>query len=161
MDIVRSCAAGDLRISHLSVVALLLLMPCTAGADPGLDPFRTGAALNGRTRGLTDPAGRGCSQQSGALTLPNAEMAAWFRKTRSALEHSDGLNVIDGPAILAILAELESGKARVEDMGAVNRWPLRSGVALETYLDLWEKSCGEIRAPGQLPARLRTMLELG
>jgi hypothetical protein len=161
MDIVRSCAAGDLRISHLSVVALLLLMPCTAGADPGLDPFRTGAALNGRTRGLTDPAGRECSQQSGALTLPNAEMAAWFRKTRSALEHSDGLNVIDGPAILAILAELESDKARVEDMGALNRWPSRSGVALETYLDLWEKSCGEIRAPGQLPARLRTMLEFG
>jgi hypothetical protein len=97
----------------------------------------------------------------GAHPIPNAEMAAWFRKTRSALEHSDGLNVIEGPAILAILAELESDKARVEDMGAVNRLPSRSGVALETYLDLWEKSCGEIRAPGQLPARLRTMLEIG
>jgi outer membrane protein len=86
MSIVRSCAAGDLRISHLWAVALLLLAPFTAAADPSFDPFRTGAALSARTPGLTDPLGRECSQQSGALTLPTAVDLALCRNpaTRTA-----------------------------------------------------------------------------
>jgi hypothetical protein len=98
---------------------------------------------------------------TGANPIPVTEMGAWFRDTRTALENSGGLAAIDGPAILAILSELERDKARVEDMGAVNRWPSRSGATLETYLDLWEKSCAEIRAPGQLPVRLKELLEIG
>jgi hypothetical protein len=64
------------------------------------------------------------------------------------------------PMVLAVLAELEKDKACVEDMGAVNRWPQRSALPLEEYLSSWLTSCAEIGAPGQLPSRLRRVLEL-
>ena len=54
---------------------------------------------------------------------PGAEFADWFRQNRSALENGGGLTQAEGPAILAILAELERGPAAVEDLGALNRWP--------------------------------------
>jgi hypothetical protein len=80
-------------------------------------------------------------------------MCGWLRRNRDALDHS-GLDVIEGPEILRIVAEFEADKACVEDLGAVNRWPARSEVPVEEYLRLWRASCAEIRAPGRLPARL-------
>jgi hypothetical protein len=59
------------------------------------------------------------------------------------------------------LPELEKDRACVADLGAVNRWPGRSGVPIEEYLSLWEKSCAEAGASGHLPVRLRTVLQLG
>ena len=61
---------------------------------------------------------------------------------------------------LGILADLEGRSASVDDLGALNRWPLRSGVPLEDYLTLWEASCTDIGAPGALPKRLRRLLAL-
>ena len=90
-----------------------------------------------------------------------AEFAAWFRQNRSVLENGGGLTQAEGPAILAILAELERGPAAVEDLGALNRWPSRSAVPLEQYLALWQTSCAQIQAPGQLPARLKALFQLG
>jgi hypothetical protein len=90
---------------------------------------------------------------------PGAELAAWLRQTRGALENAGGLAPVEGPAIKAILAELE-GRASVEDLGALNRWPGRSGVALEDYLRLWKGSCAEIGASGRLPARLQALFQL-
>jgi hypothetical protein len=53
---------------------------------------------------------------------------------------------------------LEGDVATIADMGALNRWPGRSGVPLPEYLDLWEKSCAELNAPGRLPVRVRDLL---
>jgi len=86
------------------------------------------------------------------------DMCAWLHRNRDALDHASGVGAIEGAEILRIVAELEADKACVEDLGAVNRWPARSGVPVEEYLRLWQASCAEIHAPGQLPARLAKSL---
>jgi hypothetical protein len=91
---------------------------------------------------------------------PARDMCGWLRRNRDALDHI-GLDVIEGPEIVRIVAELEADKACVEDLGAVNRWPARSEVPLEEYLRLWQASCAEIQAPGRLPARLAQSLCAG
>ena len=90
---------------------------------------------------------------------PSVDVATWFRGYRTPLEQ--GVGEPEGPAVLAILPELENHKVCVEDLGAVNRWPARSGVPVEEYLFLWEKSCAEVGASGHLPVRLRNLLQLG
>ena len=57
-----------------------------------------------------------------------------------------------------MLGLLEGDAALIADMGALNRWPGRSGVPVHDYLNLWEKSCAEVNAPGRLPSRLRGLL---
>ena len=84
----------------------------------------------------------------------------WFCRNRRALEHDQSTREAEGPAVLGILAELEGDTACVEDLGAVNRWPARSGVPLEEYLALWQASCAELGASGHLPVRLRSLLQL-
>ncbi len=93
----------------------------------------------------------------GGVQKSDAEIASWFRASRSELERS-ALSGIEGPLIVRVVNELEGDVAYVEDLGALNRWPARSGVPLEDYLKLWEKSCTEVHAPGRLPARLRSLL---
>jgi hypothetical protein len=90
---------------------------------------------------------------------PNTDLASWFGAKRSELER--GRATPEGPAVLAILPELEHNKACVTDLGAVNRWPARTAVPVEKYLSLWEESCGAVGASGGLPVRLRALLELG
>jgi hypothetical protein len=92
--------------------------------------------------------------------LPGDDMASWFRASRNALEKS-ALSDIEGPMILRLVAEMEGDKTCVEDLGAVNRWPERTGVSIEDYLSLWAASCSELRAPGRLPRRLESLLGFG
>ena len=89
------------------------------------------------------------------------DMCAWLRRNRDALDHTGGVGIIEGPEIVQIVAELESDKGCVEDLGAVNRWPARSAVPVEEYLSLWQVSCAGIGAPGRLPARLAQTLCAG
>jgi hypothetical protein len=93
-----------------------------------------------------------------AAQAPNRSCATWFRMARASLDLRGGESGAEGPATIEILAALENSDACVEDLGAVNRWPLRSRVPIEDYLDLWEVSCAEIGAPGRLPKRLRHLL---
>jgi hypothetical protein len=65
-----------------------------------------------------------------------------------------------GPAVAPILAELNRDRRCVEDMGALNRWPERTGLPIAEYLRSWEKSCKEIDAPGVLPLRVGALLKL-
>jgi hypothetical protein len=83
------------------------------------------------------------------------DIASWFRSNRNALEHTKG-----DPLVLTLLDEEEGDSARVEDLGAVNRWPGRSAVPIEEYLNSWQASCAKIGASGRLPARLRSLLQL-
>jgi hypothetical protein len=89
---------------------------------------------------------------------PDESCAAWFRKARAALDRQGGESSAVGPATLEILANLENNNETVADLGALNRWPGRSGVPLEDYLTLWEQSCAEIGALGELPNQLRRIL---
>ena len=95
-----------------------------------------------------------------AAQTSNESCAAWFRKARPSLDLRGGETSAEGPATLAILAELEKTNAYIEDLGAINRWPLRSGVPIEDYLSFWEMSCKEIGAPGRFPKRLRRLLNV-
>lgn len=89
------------------------------------------------------------------------DLGDWLKKARGRLEKPGvGLNPLEGPAVLAILAELERDRSCVADMGALNRWPERTAVALEDYLNLWAASCSECHASGRLPATLRTLFRL-
>jgi len=87
------------------------------------------------------------------------DIASWFRSRRSELE--SGRSARKDPAVLAILALLESERACVEDMGGVNRWPERAQVPLEDYLSKWSASCSEVGAPGRLPVKLRDLFQIG
>ena len=84
----------------------------------------------------------------------------WLRANRPLLDAATGSNVHAGSAILTALKEMDADKGCAEDLGALNRWPERSGVPLEDYLRLWRASCAQIKAPGRLPARLREIFGL-
>jgi hypothetical protein len=90
---------------------------------------------------------------------PGADLLAWFRAYRRRLDQGSPSPL--GPAVLTIVTLMESDPACVDDLGAVNRWPARTGVSVDKYLSLWENSCGEIGASGRLPLGLRNLLRLG
>ena len=133
----------------------LALLAASWAKDP---PFAGDAAFAGAIRQYRENTIANY-KKAGAPAL-EADIRVWFGKSRNALEHSAGLGEAEGPAILAILAAMERDGSCVEDLGAVNRWPARSGVPLEGYLRLWEASCVQIGAPGRLPIRLRTLFNV-
>jgi hypothetical protein len=89
------------------------------------------------------------------------DIGPWFRASRDALEHAGGVGAVEGPAIVANASALANDRAAVADLGALNRWPERTGVPLEAYLDRWSASCRERGASGRLPAWLRGTFGLG
>jgi hypothetical protein len=88
---------------------------------------------------------------------PGADIDMWFRAYRSVLETNATMD--RGPAVIAILTLLRSDPACVEDLGALNRWPSRSGVPVEEYLTLWERSCKEIGSSARLPKMMRNLFQ--
>jgi hypothetical protein len=87
------------------------------------------------------------------------DFGLWFKDHRVEIEST--LGPFAQAASLTILAEYESAPGCMEALGALNRWPGRSGVPIEDYLRLWETSCAELSASPSLPARLRELLRLG
>lgn len=86
-----------------------------------------------------------------------AGFGAWFKTQAAFLKEHGGLEDCHG-AVSTMLDLLESDPGAIADMGALNRWPGRSGVPMRDYFDLWEKSCVELHAPARLPVRLRELL---
>src|SRR5208282_687865 len=144
----------EAMVEAFSVRGLGLLAASWEYRPPFAGDAAFSAAIRQYRRNLIERYGR-----AGGPT-PDADIGSWFRASRSALELS-GLSEIEGPMIVRILSEMESDKTCVEDLGALNRWPARSGVPLEDYLTLWETSCAEIRASGRLPGRLKNLLRVG
>jgi hypothetical protein len=91
-------------------------------------------------------------------TEPITDLAAWFLANRPQLDRAGGVSVSEGPAIVAVVRQMEADKCCVEDLEAINRWPERSAVPVEDYLRLWQVSCEELQLSGNLPARLRKIL---
>lgn len=85
------------------------------------------------------------------------DAAAWFADHRSEIE-VPGLNPFAQAASLSILGEYERTPSCVEALGALNRWPGRTGVPIEEYFHQWEASCAELQASPLLPTHLREML---
>jgi hypothetical protein len=89
------------------------------------------------------------------------DLPEWFRASRADLERNGGLRDALGPAVLAVVAAFDDDVGCVEDLGALNRWPERSGLPIERYFEAWRRSCAEIGAAGRLPQRLKTQLGVG
>lgn len=85
-------------------------------------------------------------------------LAAWFGAYRGALENDGSVTGPARGAVLAVLDELLADPAGIEGLGALNRWPALTGVPIEDYLRLWNRSCAELAASQLLPIRLRNML---
>jgi hypothetical protein len=83
--------------------------------------------------------------------------AAWFVDHRSEIE-VPGLNPFAQAACITILEEYERTPSCVEALGALNRWPGRSGVPIGDYFREWLASCAELQASPVLPTRLREVL---
>jgi hypothetical protein len=84
------------------------------------------------------------------------DTAAWFATNRSAIE-AGGLIPYGQAMAHAVLAEYEARPECVEALGALNRWPGRTGIAIRDYLARWEESCAELGASPRLPMRLRAL----
>jgi hypothetical protein len=102
------------------------------------------------------------SKADGAIGSPN-DVASWFHASRADMEAGKGMP--RGPAILGLLALYEekqpSGKpCLIDDLGALNRWPERTAIPIERYLERWKQSCSEIGASGELPTRLQQLFRL-
>jgi hypothetical protein len=87
------------------------------------------------------------------------DSVAWFADHRSEIEIA-GLNPFAQAASLTMLAEYERAPECVEALGALNRWPGRSGIPIEDYLRRWKASCAELQASPLLPTRLWEVLGL-
>ena len=87
------------------------------------------------------------------------DAAAWFADHRGEIE-MPALNPFAQAMSLTILAEYERSPDCIGALGALNRWPGRSGVPIDAYLQRWEASCAELRAAPLLPARLRQLLHI-
>jgi hypothetical protein len=90
----------------------------------------------------------------------NDDPASWFTKHRPEMEVL-GLNPFAQAASAFIfLPEYERVPECVEAIGALNRWPRRTGVPIEEYLSQWEASCVELQASTHLPKRLKETLHI-
>ena len=87
------------------------------------------------------------------------DAAAWFGDHRSEIE-MPGLNPFAQAMSRTILTEYEAAPDCVEALGALNRWPGRTGMPIAEYLKLWEASCVELQASPRLPNRLRELLRI-
>jgi hypothetical protein len=83
----------------------------------------------------------------------------WFANQRSDIE-KEALGDHATAASVRILVEYERVPACVEALGALNRWPGRTGVPIPEFLRQWEASCAELDASPLLPQRLRKMLQV-
>ncbi len=83
--------------------------------------------------------------------------AKWFAQHRNEIEVA-GLNPFAQAACPTILGEYKRTPSCIEALGALNRWPGRTGVPIEIYFRQWEASCVELQASPLLPTRLREIL---
>jgi hypothetical protein len=87
------------------------------------------------------------------------DSATWFTKHRSGIEVA-GLNPFAQAMALILLREYERAPECMGSLGALNRWPGRSGVPVEEYLQQWQASCVELQTPAHLPIRLREIIQI-
>jgi len=118
-------------------------------------PFPNDSAYSRSLRDYRDTLLKRYGEKANSRQLPT-----WFEETKGLLEQSRGLEPAEGPAIIALVRELERQSACVSDLGAVNRWSTLSALPIEEYLRAWLSSCLELRAPGLLPKRIKSLFGL-
>jgi hypothetical protein len=87
------------------------------------------------------------------------DSAKWFTDHRGEIE-KPGLNPFAQAFSVSVLDEYERDPSCLEALGALNRWPGRTGIPVDEYLRQWEASCAELQASSLLPTRIRGMLNM-
>ncbi len=89
-----------------------------------------------------------------------SDPAKWFAEHLSDIEVK-GPKFYSEPASLSVLAEYDKAPSCIEALGALNRWPGRTGIPIEDYFHQWKLSCTELEASPALPIYLGEMLGIG
>jgi hypothetical protein len=85
-----------------------------------------------------------------------AELPKWFRRRRGHMSpYYKGLRKFNDGLLRLLVSAFDDDRAMMGDMGALNRWPGRSALPTDEYLDAWSHSCKEIGAAGTVPALIR------
>jgi hypothetical protein len=87
------------------------------------------------------------------------DAAKWFSDQRGEIE-KPGLNPFAQAFSVSVLGEYEREPSCLEALGALNRWPGRTGIPIDEYLRQWEASCAELQASSLLPTRIQGMLNI-
>jgi hypothetical protein len=87
----------------------------------------------------------------------NRNPAAWFVDHRREIE-IPGLHAFAQAFSITALSEYEHAPSSVEALGALNRWPGRTGVPIEDYFRQWRASCSDLQASPALPTYLQETL---
>lgn len=119
-------------------------------------PFPNDAAYAGSIRSYRETllAGYRATAQAQGMA---AGFGSWFADHKVFFDEHGGLDDAKG-AVSTMLDLLEDDAEAVADLGALNRWPGRSGIPLPDYLDRWEESCAQLGAPNRLPGRIQDLL---
>ncbi len=86
-----------------------------------------------------------------------AGFAAWFKQRAAHFAEHGGVGDAAG-AVPTMLEMFERDPLSVADLGALNRWPGRSGLALPDYLAHWQASCAELGTPNVSPGWISQLL---
>lgn len=82
------------------------------------------------------------------------EWGMWLRRSRKECEAHPNLNEQAKLLSVGLIAYYHSRPEAVSALCALNRWPDRSALQLDKYLDNWIQSCREIGVPVTLPEDL-------
>jgi hypothetical protein len=145
----------EAMVEAFSLRGLALLADDWSRNPPFQDDSGFGAAVAVYRQNVVEQYGKLAKEQGNPENL-----AAWFKAHRQAIETQPFLSQFAQAASVTILSEYERDPAGLEALGALNRWPGRSGISLEEYFMVWEKSCSELQASNSLPLRLRELLGL-
>ena len=140
-------------VESFSIRGLGLLAASWSANPPFPGDSAFGAAIGEYRANLLADYGTAATQQGATASL-----SAWFRTRRGSLELDGGVVGAARESVPTIVGELTADPACIEAFGALNRWPERTGVPFEDYLQRWERSCAELGASPRLPIRLRHLL---
>lgn len=143
----------EAMVEAFSLRGLGLLADDWSRKPPFADDSGFGAAVAVYRQNMVEQYGKLAKEQGNPENL-----CAWFKQHRQAIEGQPNLNPFAQAACVTILAEYERDPGALEALGAINRWPGRSGIPLEDYFTAWEASCSELQASKNLPLRLRELL---
>ncbi len=145
----------EAMVEAFSLRGLALLADDWSRNPPFQDDSGFGAAVAVYRQNAVEQYGKLAKEQGHRENL-----AGWFKEHRREVEAQAFLSPFAQAACVTILAEYERDPAALEALGALNRWPGRSGIPLEDYFRAWEASCSQLQASQRLPMRLRELLDL-
>jgi hypothetical protein len=141
-------------VEAFSIEGLAMLATSWAHDPPFSDDSAFGTTLMAYRQNLIEK-----YQLASERFTDGCDLSMWYHNNETRLETIKGVSVIQAPAVMHMVKALHSDWASAEDMGALNRWPERSGIPLADYLVAWDASCNELSAAGRLLSQVKAMFQ--